>query len=1022
MMRMKKGLLLMYLFTLISIQGILAQSTVRGTVTSADEGGPVPGVTVLVEGTSRGVVTDFDGNYTIQVDKPEDVLVFTFVGYETIRETVGNRSTVDVTMAEDVKQLSEVVVVGYGTQLKEDLTGNIARVQSKEIENIPTPSLEGAMQGRAAGVFIESSTGKVGAGMKIRVRGAASITGDNQPLYVVDGIIVNSQDQSGVASPINPMADINFNDVESIDILKDASAAAIYGSRGANGVVIITTKKGIKGRTRYNFSTQLGVSRETRRREFLNAEEYITLIRESATNADEIYGNVPGEEGSELEFVDFLLNRFSAHTELGEHDTDWQDQAFRDRAGYQQYDFNASGGSENTNFYVSGQYTNQEGILIKNAFERMSGRMNLEHSASDRLTFGVNMAMSRSENTRVAPDNEFANPMQLVAQPPVTPVRDPEGNLYDRPITPYYNGLVEAEYADFISTSHRFLGKVFATLNITDNLSFRSDYGLDYYMLNEDRFQGSQTLTGNAADNTGVGMSRWNQVVNYNFTNYFNYVNNFGTDHLLDVTLGLEYQNSRRDLTRVEGQGIPVNDLRKLASASEITFGTSDLFQYRFTSYFSRVNYKLMDRYLFSLSGRYDGSSRFGAENRFGFFPAGSVGWIISEEGFFEGAQNTVSFLKPRISYGLVGNAEIGNFQHLALWEAASYANIGGLRPFQVANPMLGWESTTQLDIGMDFGLFNDRITGEVDYYNKTTRDLLLNVPLPYTTGFPSLTDNLGSVQNRGVEVVINTNNVVRSNFSWSTSFNIAFNRNRVLDIGDQEIIDEGGGRFMNVVQVGQPIGAFYGAEYAGVDPENGDALWYINEEGSERQTTSDFNEANFIILGDPNPNYFGGLNNTFKIGNFDAAVFFQFVGGYQIHRSGDTFMSGNMDWVDNQTRDQLNRWQNPGDITDVPEARFGLRNGQQARSSRYLSDGDYLRLKTVSLGYNLPTQLIERAGFRNARIYLTGQNLLTFTDYEGWDPEVSTDYLANRNLYQSIDFYSAPQARTLIFGVNVGF
>ncbi len=1020
-MLMRKILLLFNLLFLASIGNLFAQGTVTGTIVSEEDRSPIPGVSVQVEGSNRGTISDIEGNYTINVDGPDDVLVFSFIGYQTIRETAGTRSNISVTLLEDVQQLSEVVVVGYGTQLKEDLTGNIARVQSKDIENIPTPSIEGAMQGRAAGVFIESSSGKVGQGMKMRVRGAASITGDNQPLYVVDGIIVNSQDQSGISSAINPIADINFNDVESIDILKDASAAAIYGSRGANGVVIITTKKGTRGETKYNFGALVGASRETRRREFLNADEYIMMLRESATNTDIRFDQEPGSPGSELDFADFLLDRFSAHTNLGEHDSDWQDEAFRDRAGFQQYDFSASGGNEKTRFFISGQYTDQEGILIGNAFERISARMNLEHQASERVSFGVNMAMSRTQNVRVDADNQFSNPMQLVAQPSVTPIRDPDGNLYDRPITPYYNGLVEDQFADFVSTNYRFLGKTFAEFKLTDKLSFRSDYGFDFYILNEDRFQGSQTLAGNSADNTGVGYSRWNQVVNYNWSNYFNYITDFGEDHLLDVTLGMEYQNGRRDITRVEGQGIPVDDLRKLASASEITFGSSILDQYRFTSYFTRVNYKLMNRFLFSLSGRYDGSSRFGVDNRFGFFPAGSVGWVMSDENFFDNIKNTVSFFKPRVSYGIVGNAEIGNFQHLALWEAGAYANRGGLRPLQVANPLLGWETTSQLDVGIDFGFFNNRITGEIDYYNKTTTDLLLNVPLPFTTGFTSITDNLGSVENRGVELVLNTTNIQRNNFSWNTSFNIAFNRNRVLDIGDQDIIDDGGGTFMNVVQVGQPIGAFYGAEYAGADPANGDALWFVNgdEPGA---TTNVFNDANFVILGDPNPDYFGGLNNTFTFGNFDAAIFLQWVGGYQIHRSGDRFMSGNMDWVDNQTRDQLARWQNPGDITDVPQARFGLQNGQQSRSSRYLSDGDYLRLKTVTFGYSLPTQVLERAGVRSARFYVTGQNLLTFTDYIGWDPEVSTDYLANRNLYQSIDFYSAPQARTFIVGVNVGF
>lgn len=1011
---MRKLLLFLSILVLPASMAWAQSRTVSGKVTSSEDGESLPGVSVQLVGSTTGVVTDIDGGYKINVPDAGGTLRFTYIGFVTVEEAIGTRSVVNIALAPDVKQLTEVVVVGYGTQLKQDLTGNIAKVSGADIENIPVINVESAIQGRAAGVFIESGNGKLGQSQKIRIRGASSITGDNQPLVVVDGIVITSNSQSGSGAPTNPLADINFNDVESIDILKDASAAAIYGSRAANGVIIITTKKGKRKGATYNLNYQTGFSRETRRREFLNSAEYIELITESAANADAIE-----DDDFWSWFVGQRLDRYSGHTEVGETDTDWQDQAFQ-RGGFQQVDFSANGGTETTRFYVSGGYIGQEGILVANSFERLSARLNLEHDATDRLTFGLNMGLSRSINNRVAPDNEFATPLQLVALPPITPVRDLEGNLYDQPVTPYYNGLVEAENASFQTKVYRNLTKAFAAYKILPNLVFRSEFGLDLLTQNEDRFQSSITQSGRGASNTGIGSSRWVNIQNYTTSNYLNYNTNFGEKHVFDITGGFEFQRSDRDQTFVRGQGIPVDDLRKIASAAEITDGSSTLQQFTFLSYFARANYKFNNKYLISLSARTDASSRFGVNNRFGFFPAASVGWIASEEGFLSGV-SAISFLKPRVSIGQIGNAEIGNFRHLGLYTAEGYAGVPGLIPAQIPNPDLSWEKTTQLDIGIDFGLLNDRITGEIDYYVKNTTDLLLDVPVPFTSGYAVQTRNIGGISNKGFEFVLNTQNVIKNNFSWSTSFNIAYNDNVVTDLGDQEIIDNGGGRYMNVVKKGYSIGSFFGAEYAGVDPANGDALWYINRAEQGDATTNNFNEADFVILGNSNPRLYGGLNNNFTFGNLDVNIFFQGVGLYSIQRSGDTFMSGNMDWFDNQTRDQLNRWQNPGDITDVPQARFAYLNGQQGRSSRYLSRGDYLRLKTVSIGYTLPTDLVKKANLSNVRVYMTGQNLLTFTQYNGWDPEVTSDFLTS-NVFQSIDFYSAPQPRTIVFGVNIGF
>jgi TonB-linked SusC/RagA family outer membrane protein len=421
---------------------------------------------------------------------------------------------------------------------------------------------------------------------------------------------------------------------------------------------------------------------------------------------------------------------------------------------------------------------------------------------------------------------------------------------------------------------------------------------------------------------------------------------------------------------------------------------------------------------LLTLSGRIDGSSRFGKDNKYGFFPAASAGWIISEESFLKSV-NWLSFLKLRGSFGLTGNADgFGNFAQLGLFGASKYNNASGLVPTQLANPELKWEKSEQVDIGIDFGLFNNRLTGEIDYYVRNTNDLIYNVPVPGTTGFATQTVNVGSMQNKGVEFVLNSANFNGKNFKWNTSLNLAKNKNKITRLdGEQTTIPGNDGRYLNSLIVGQPIGVFYGPKFAGADPANGDALYYLDD---GKTTTNDYNDAGNFVVGDPNPDWIGGLNNTFSYKGFELNVLLQGVFGNQIQNGAGGFMSASFDWFDNQTRDQLNRWQKPGDITNVPQLRLGYGNGIGA-SSRYVENGGYVRLKNVTLAYNIPAKLLSKLNIRSARFYVTGINLATFTDYKGWDPEVNTDYRAgNRN--QGSDFYAAPQIKSVTFGVNLGF
>jgi TonB-linked SusC/RagA family outer membrane protein len=1019
---MRKTLLIVVLLltSLLSLETLAQQRMISGTVSSSEDGLGLPGVNVLVKETTRGVVTDLDGKYSISAGAGE-TLVFSFVGYLTQELTVGGSNTLDVVLSADAKVLGEVLVVGYGSTTKGDLTGNISSVKGADLGTVPVVNFQDALQGRMAGVFVQSSSGKLGEGVKIRVRGTTSISGGNDPLYVIDGVPITT---GGALGYYNPMADINFNDIESLEVLKDASASAIYGARAANGVVLITTKTGSKGKTKFNVSIQRGVSKPTRTREFLNAKEYVELMRESAYNNDlQIYGidpiNNPDEyDGSDLQFVEDRMTRFSGYADwrTGEIDTDWQKQAFNDDAGTLSANFSASGGDEKTRFFLSAAYDQQTGILIRNDFERISGRLNLDHTVSDKFLIGANFSLSRTNNNRLSDDNQFNNPIQLVALAPITPIRDQDGVLYDRPTTTYYNNLIDSENAEWVNVSYRNLTSLFGEYKLTSELKFRTEFGIDVFNQNEERFFGSRTNSGQSTN--GYGLSRWTRIVNYNTNNFFSYNKVIDGVHNLEAILGMSFQRSDQNNTFVEGQEFPLDDLKTLASAAEITGGSSSVTNFSFLSYFARVNYKYGQKYLATLSARMDGSSRFGPNNRYGFFPAASLGWILSEEEFLKGS-NTLSLLKLRGSYGLTGNAEIGNFEHLGLYGSASYGLVPGLVPTQIPNPDLTWENTLQGDIGIEFGFFNDRFTGEIDYYNKNTSDLLLNVPVPATSGFATQLRNVGKMQNRGIEIVLNSTNIAKPDFSWSTSLNLAKNINKVMELAPgQTMIPPSSSRFLNAVIIGEPLGVFYGPAYAGVDPANGDAIYYSNADRTE--TTSNYNEAERMVLADPTPDFIAGLTNTIKFKGFDLMFLFQGVFGSQIFDGGGGFFAANGDWFDNSTRDQMARWQKPGDVTDIPQARLGECNGCSA-SSRYLSDGSYIRFKTLNVGYSFEPAVLSKLKVTSLRIFFTGQNLLTFTDYKGWDPEVSADYLTG-NIEIGNDFYSAPQSRTVSLGLNVGF
>lgn len=1032
-----RRVLLVFILVGLGVSAIAQERVVSGRVTALEDGSPIPGVNVVVKGTTNGTATDANGNYRLSgLPSSGGSLVFTFIGFQTLEVAIGDRTVVDVSLTGDVTELSEIVVTGYGSQLKQDLTGNIAQVKGKDIEFLPTPTIDAALQGRAAGVYVNSQSGKLGQAVSVRVRGNSTISAGNEPLYVIDGVPITTNSQSSYGGDTNPLIDINPNDIESIEVLKDASAGAIYGSRAANGVVLITTKKGRSGKTSVNFNFQTGFSEATKRVDFLNSEQYAELLLEGAKYIDEnIYGIPadPNDPTSETAYVRDLMNYYSYNQWESDptKSYEWQDVVFQ-KGAYQQADLQMSGGNDVTRFFLSGQYLKQEGIIIGNDIERMTARLNLDHKATNWLTIGFNMNFARTYNRRLPDDNAFSNPLQSVALMPMTPNIIPDGEPGaglpagtppgDPNIPLYFNPKITVDYGLYYAESFRNFSNGFATIRLHKDLVFQSEFGLDLLNQTEEGYFRSQTRRNQTRATRGLGTNLSSFIVNYNTNSYFNYTKRFGK-HDVVTTLGMQYQQSNARYNSVEGLDFPSDSYQKIASAATISSGSSSETDFRFLSYFLRANYKFADKYLFSLSGRVDGSSRFGANNRYGFFPAASAGWVLSEEEFLK-SFSPLSFLKLRASYGIVGNAEIGNFPQLGLFTgAASYVGIGGQAPSQIGNPNLQWETNKQFDIGVDFGFLNNRITGEIDYYIRNSEDLLLNVNIPSTTGFNSVVQNLGSLENKGFEFVVNTQNTVGA-FKWSTSFNIAHNKGRVLDIQGQVIEDGVGG--LNRVMEGQPIGVFFTVEYAGVNPDNGDAQFYknsVNPDGTIDRTilsNSEYNQAERVVAGDPNPKFIAGLTNNMSFKNFDLTVFFNGVFGNDISVFGmGQYSMANMIYEDNQTADQMKRWQQPGDVTDVPQVRYWVGNGNQ-RSTRFIEDGTFVRLRNVSLGYTLPQSVISKFKLQSCRVYLSGQNLATFTKYPLWDPEVNADSF-DSNISKGNDFYTPPQPRTILFGINIG-
>jgi TonB-linked SusC/RagA family outer membrane protein len=1027
---MKKLLSFFCFFCGFILFGYGQSKTITGRVTDQKDGSALPGVSVTVTGVGIGTQTNINGVYTLNVPTSAKTLTFRYVGYATqVLPYKGN--DLNVKMFVDEKQLSEVVVVGYGTQSRRDVTGSVASVTGKETEEVPVTTFEQALQGRSAGVNISAGNGKLGQAMQIQIRGTVSITSNAQPLVVVDGVIMNTSNLSNNGAGTNPLADINFDDVESYDILKDAASKAIFGSQGANGVILITTKKGKSGASKVNFSMQFGDSKPSAERQFLNAQQYVQIEQragQGAANQDYlagVYSTLAAAQAAYTTRVNTRLTRYSAGTtdwQTGNINTNWQDQVFQ-KAPQSQYDLNVSGGNEKTTYFASGQLLDQKGIIVGNAFKRYAARFNVDTKVFDNLKFGANLNFSRTYNTRPSNDDAFSTPLQIIALAPITPLIDPRTGLISGTppganYTTYYNPLINVNDAYYNTGVYHTLGNVYGAWEIVKGLTARSEFGLDQLTQDEESYFGRLTAANTGTPN-GQSSSRFTQAAQITFNNYLNYKHVFSNVHSVDVTAGTVYQYGITTFNSVTGQQFPSDAYKEIASAALISAGNSTKTDFAQFSYFARANYAYQNKYLLTINARYDGSSRFGINNRYGFFPGGSLGWLVTDEDFMK-SLNILSTLKLRASYGLTGNNGTGNYAALGLVSGgAGYNGVAGQSQIQIANPDLKWEKTKEFDLGFDFGILKDRISGTFDYYKKNTDGLLLNRQIPQTTGFSTQVQNFGSLYNQGLEFSISTQNLV-GKFRWSTSFNMAYNKNTVTNIGGAII----GTNDLNRAIEGLPVGVFYGAEYAGVNPANGDALYFINSKNPDgsynKATTNDYSQAQSVPLGNPTPKITGGITNTFSYRGVDLSVTFQGVYGNKLYNGGGQYMSTSAgNGYDNQTVDQMNYWNKPGDITDVPEPRLFYGNGANP-SSRYLTDGSYLRCKTVTLGYTVPKSIVSKVKLDRARIFFNAYNLFTITHYKGWDPEVNADYQSSP-INQGVDFYSAPQPRTITFGVNIG-
>jgi TonB-linked SusC/RagA family outer membrane protein len=998
-MKSIRGYLVLLLFSVGAIMNAQERS-ISGKVVSSDDGLALPGVNISVKGTMTGTSTDFDGAYTIIVPNDEAILQFSFVGFLSQEVAVGGQSAVNVTLQTDTNELDEVVVVGYGSVKKSDITGSVSSVKSEELNAFPVLNAEQALQGRAAGVAVQTKNGgEPGAPLSVTIRGNTSISASSSALVVVDGFVGASMPQVG--------------DIASMEILKDASATAIYGSRGANGVILVTTKKGRAGKMNVEVTATYSSQ---------NVSDQLTMLNAS-------------------QFADYYQQINPAYVQ-GPANTDWQDLIYQG-GSTQDYQLAFSGGSDNLKYYISGNYYDQKGVVINSGFNRLSFLSNVDANVTDKLKVGFNVFGSRNNKEGVATQASTGgrgtgDVISLSYRfNPDLGVYDEDGSVTTKTIgdeldNPY---AIATQKVDE-TTTDRYRANFYADYEIIKGLSFKTTFGFSATNATRGQFSPS-TLPTTAGNQGGIATVASIKSTDFLSENYLTYKREIGKGNLTAL-IGYSYQSSKDERYSAGSSGFISNSVSyyNLAGGSTILTPSSSLTETEIISIFGRLNYDYDDKYLFTFTARQDGSSNFAKNEKYAFFPSGAFGWKISNEDFLKDSE-TISNLKLRFSYGLTGNPSIQPYQSLASYDNI-YAVIGdasanAVVPEQLANPDLKWETSYQSNIGLDAGLWANRLTLSLDYYNIDTKDVILgDTSAPEYVGFLNSTSlkNIGEINNRGFEIGLSARIISKEDFSWTADFNWSRNRNEIVSLvnGEDIFLDASPGHFLqdetHVLREGEAVGQFWGYEYRGVNqgtPTAGTAS-FGDDVAAGGELFTDLNDdgqittADRMIIGDPNQDWTAGFNNTFRYKDFDLNIFFQGATGGEIFNFNllEAASGG-----DNATTEALDVWTPSNTDTNVPSAKVRAKR----ISSRFIYDGSYIRLKNIALGYNLPETLIEKMGMENVRLSVSGQNLLTFTDYPT-DPEVSYKADGNQasNTNLGFDYGNYPNFKSVTFSLNIKF
>ena len=1015
-----RKILLLWASLLCLYANLAAQSrTITGKVTD-DKGVAIANASVIVKGSNIGTTSKPDGTFTLAVPQGARALVITSVGMAPLEISITDKSEVSVSLNPSRSDMEQVVVVGYQTQRKREVTAAIARVSGEEIRNLPVQSFDRAIQGRAPGVDVRSNNGIPGGAVNVRIRGVGSITAGNDPLYIVDGVQINSGTVSfgQTFTQTNPLAYLNPNDIESVEILKDAAAASIYGARAGNGVILITTKKGRAGRTNVTVNMYYGITDPLKKLDVTNTQEYIQARSWAYANFYNVPDiNTPISQLSNRTAQQQVLSDMGLSTTLSQKQidsiptVDWQDAAYK-QGQVKNIEVSLSAGGDKTNYYLSAGYSKQDAIVIPTDFERATLLTNIGHRLNSKLLLETQISLSGilqgapfSQDGSFLGSPAFSSGLIL----PHNPIYNPDGSFYGVPPAAI-NGILNqnvisvAEFNTSRQRTNQIVGSLGLTYDIIPGLRYKGTFGLDYRIVQATRYTDPRTPDGRPVNGRLTEVSNWN--TNFLTSHTINYFTTISEVHNINALGGIEYRNDVNEQINASGIGFPTSQFRTLNTAATPEsvggfWSGSTTF-----SQFAKINYDFDKKYLLSFTVRRDGSSRFGENNLWGIFPAVSAGWNLANEEFLSNSR-AISDLKLRVSWGQTGNDQIGNFLSKGLYGATRTYNGGaGIGPTQLANPDLKWERREEWNVGMDYGFFNNRVTGSVDIYRRNNNDLLLDRSLYLSTGFNSITQNVGSVQNQGIEFIV-TGRILDGDFKWMTSFNISYNDNRVTKLYDtlQSLPADPS------IKIGQSLGSHFLVPYAGVNPATGRPMWW----DIKGNLTYFANAADRRFMGNTLNDYFGGFSNTFSYQGFELDVFFNYEYGRVVSDGQINFMSEIGGRAFNILKERFDRrWQNPGDITDIPRPING--NGETRASgnfagSRNLLKADYIRLKQVTLSYNLQPTLLKRMRLSAAKFYVQGLNLWTYDDFPGYDPE-----------FGATSTGIVPQSKNVTFGLQFSF